>query len=128
MATVVFAAFFITSCSGIKIPFISNDKEGPKLEGLKPIASSGLSTTKDVRVDVVELLMEENDIKTLKRHIEELKSGAEANWTNKDTGNVFTVRAIESVSRGESDSRKVVVWGRRKGDTRTMVKTYRYYF
>lgn len=127
--TVLFAVLFLASCSKIKVPFIGKDYKIPKLEGLTPLASSGLSTTKDIRADVVEILMDADDVKILKKQIMKLEINSEANWTNANTGNTFTVRALEPVPEKDvAGSRKVVVWGRKKGGTKTMVKTYRYHF
>ncbi len=127
---VFLATVFLASCSGINLPFFDKEDNGPKLEGLTPLASSGLSTTKDIRVDVVEVLMDLHDVKILKKYIEKLDVGEEANWINKYTGNAFTVRALEALPEEEQEepSRKVVVWGKKKGGEKTLVKTYRYYF
>lgn len=125
--TVLFAVLFLASCSGTK-PFTGSEVKVPKLEGLVPLASSEMSATNDLRADVVEILMDSDDANLLKRHIARLELGEEANWTNKKTDSSFTVRAIEPMPEGDAGSRKIVVWGRKKGDTRTMVKTYRYHF
>ncbi len=117
--------FLLVSCVPKFIPFVGGEEEVPEFEGFVPLTSSGLSTTKDIRADVVRILMDKKDIEILKRNIRSLGAGEKANWTNKDTGNVYTVRMLEV----DGDvSRKFVVWGRKKEDTETMVKTYRYYF
>ncbi|WP_462136965.1 hypothetical protein [Candidatus Mycalebacterium sp.] len=126
MAALLIAVIFIASCS-FKIPFLGKE-ESSGLEGLAPLSSSGLTTTKDVRADVVKLLMNSDDTSFLRNKIISLEKGDEANWTNKKTGNAFTVRAISSKPEGEGGSRKVVIWGRKKGDRETVVKTYRYYY
>ncbi|QMU55718.1 MAG: hypothetical protein GKS04_00720 [Candidatus Mycalebacterium zealandia] len=126
MAALLIAVVFVASCSA-KIPFLGKESP-PGLEGLVPLSSSGLSTTKDVRADVVKLLMDSDDTSYLRKKIISLERGGEANWTNKKTGNAFTVRAISSKPQDEGGSRKVVIWGKKKGDRETVVKTYRYYY
>ena len=113
------------ACSAPRLPFIGEKEKSVK--GFTPLTSSGLSTTKDLRADVVKLLMDGNDVERLRRAIKELNQGSELNWTNGNSGNLFTVRAIEPRPEpGPEQSRKVVVWGRKRGSDSTMVMTYRY--
>ena len=73
--------------------------------------------------------MNGNDVERLRRAIRSLNQGSELNWTNGDSGNLFTVRAIEpKPAPGPEQSRKVVVWGRKRGSGSTMVMTYRYHY
>ncbi len=129
IAAVLICVFVFASCAS-RMPFVDKKTEAMnvKLEGLVALPSSGKSTTKDIRADVVDTLMSPEDAATLKKHIKNLSDGSEANWANKTTGNVFTVRAIEPRPTTEYGSRKIIVWGRHKGASETMVQTYRYHY
>lgn len=131
MAVLLLAVVFVASCS-MKNPLAFMGKEKSSAAGgLVPLPSSGLPTTKDIRADVVQILMDSDDIEVLKRNILKLEQEDEASWTNKKTGNAFTVRAIGPISsqpEGGGGSRKIVIWGKKKGISETMVKTYRYYY
>ena len=130
ITAVVAVAALLGSCAVPKIPlpFIGGDDE-KNVQGFVPLSSPGLSTTKDIRADVVKILMDKDDIETLRDKIKSLRQGSESNWTNKKTGNIFTVRAIEpKPGPGDGMSRKVVVWGREKSSASTVVMTYRYHY
>ncbi|MGI9558615.1 MAG: hypothetical protein ACR2NQ_02955 [Thermodesulfobacteriota bacterium] len=128
---VLAAAVLFSSCAA-QLPFFNKKDElqqaESKIAGLVPLESTGLSTTKDIRADVVDMLMDGDDMETLKSNISSLDKGSEHSWTNTDTGNTFTVRAVEPMPSAQDGSRKIVVWGRKKGSSDTIVKTYRYHF
>lgn len=127
VVAVILAASVLGACSAPKLPFIGQREKSVK--GFTPLSSSGLSTTKDLRADVVKLLMDAEDVERTRRAIKSLNQGSESNWTNSGTGNLFTVRAIEPrPAPGPKQSRKVVVWGRKRGSGDTMVMTYRYHY
>lgn len=127
VVAVIVAAAMLGACSMPRLPFIG--KKEKSVKGFTPLSSSGLSTTKDLRADVVKILMDGSDVEKLRRAIGTLNQGSELNWTNGDTGNLFTVRAIEPrPAPGKEQSRKVVVWGKKKGGNSTMVMTYRYHY